>query len=111
MEDKELSPDTLQEVHDRYINEDPQRVASLQIELIRAELAEQIRDLRTGLGLTREQLASRLGVTGSVIGELEEARYKGDFLSMASAVAAVLHRRLQIRIVPMEGTESESVVV
>ncbi len=111
MQDKELSSDAFQKVHDRHINEDPQRVASLQVELLRAELAEQIRNLRTNAGMTREQLASRVRVTGSVIDDLEQARYKGDLLSMAARVAAVLHRSLEIRFVPMEGTESDSVVV
>jgi hypothetical protein len=46
-----------------------------------------------------------VGTTASVIEDIEETDYEGDFLTMASRIAAVLHRKVEVRLVPMEATE------
>jgi len=109
MEETKLSSDAFELIYRRYIKDDPARVASFQEELTKAEIARGIYDLRNDAGLTREQLGSLLGVNPSVIEDIEEADYEGDFLAMASRIAAVLHRRVEVRLVPMEPPESAGI--
>jgi len=101
MEKKKLSSDAFEMIYRRYIKDDPARVASFQEELTRAEIAREIYDLRNQAGLTREQLADLASTTASTIEDVEEADYDGDFLSMASRIAAALHRRVEVRLVPV----------
>ncbi|MBI4964372.1 MAG: helix-turn-helix transcriptional regulator [Desulfomonile tiedjei] len=111
MEEKKLSSDAFELIYRRYIKDDPARVASFQEELTKAEIAREIYDLRNQAALTREQLADLVGATASVIEDVEEADYEGDFLSMASRIAAVLHRKVEVRFVPVEGTEPTEIGV
>ncbi len=111
MEDKKLSSDAFELIYSRYIKDDPARVASFQEELTKAEIAREIYDLRDQAGLTQEQLAALVGTTESVIDDIEEADYEGDFLAMASRIATALHRRVEVRLVPVEVPESASIPV
>jgi DNA-binding XRE family transcriptional regulator len=106
MEEKKLSSDAFELIYKRYIKDDPARVASFQEELTKAEIAREIYDLRVRAGLTRQQLADLAGTTASVVEDIEEADYEGDFLSMASRIAAVLHRKVEVRLVPVDAPES-----
>src|SRR3989304_1774812 len=49
---------------------------------VKADIAQAIYDLRKQAGLSREQLADLVGATESIIGDLEEADYEGDFLGI-----------------------------
>jgi len=111
MEDKKLSSDAFELIYNRYIKDDPARVASFQEELTKAEIAREIYDLRDQAGLTQEQLADLVGTNASVIGDIEEADYEGDFLSMASKIATALHRRVEVRLVPVEDLKSTGIAV
>ncbi len=42
----------------------------------------------------------------SVIENIEEADYEGDFLAMASRIANALHWEVEVQFVPVEGKES-----
>jgi ribosome-binding protein aMBF1 (putative translation factor) len=92
--------EALQYAFDRYIGTDPARVESFEEELINAELARKIHDLRTDAGLTQKQLADRVGTTSSVISRLEDADYRGHSLAMLRRIAAALGKRVEIRFVP-----------
>ncbi|MGO9566780.1 MAG: helix-turn-helix transcriptional regulator [Desulfomonilaceae bacterium] len=111
MEDKKLSSDAFELIYNRYIKDDPARVASFQEELTKAEIAREIYDLRGQAGMTQEQLAELVGTNASVISDIEEADYEGDFLSMASKIATDLHRRVEVRLVPVEAPESTGIAV
>lgn len=111
MEEKKLSSDAFELIYKRYIKDDPARVASLQEELTKAEIAREIYDLREQAGLSREQLADLVGTDVSVINDIEEADYEGDFLSMASRIANALHRKVEVRLVPLEAPESSGIAV
>jgi DNA-binding XRE family transcriptional regulator len=111
MEDTKLSSDAFELIYNRYIKDDPARVASFQEELTKAEIAREICDLREQAGLTREQPAELVGTNASVIGDIEEADYEGDFLTMASRIATALHRRVQVRLVPVEDVKSAGIAV
>jgi transcriptional regulator with XRE-family HTH domain len=70
------------------------------------EVARQIYDLRTKAGLTQRQLAKLVGTTASVICLLEDAEYQGHSLSMLRRIATALHRRVEIRFVPVRNRAS-----
>lgn len=105
MEEKKTSTDAFELIYRRYIKDDPARVASFHEELTRSEIARDIYDLRCQAGLTHEQLGDLVGVPASIIEDIEEADYEGDFLSMASKIGAVLHRRVKVRFVPVDTSE------
>jgi len=91
----------LQFTYDRYVGNDPQRVAAFEEELTNAEVAAHTYRLRTGAGLTQRELARRAGTTASVICRLEDADYQGHSLSMLRRIAAALRKKVQIRFVPV----------
>ena len=109
MEEKRSSSDAFKWAYDRYIKGDAQREASFREEVLKAEIAQQVYDARNQAGLSREQLAGRLGLEESVIEDIEEADYEGDFLAMASRIANALQRKVEVRFVPVEGNESAGV--
>ena len=92
--------EALQYAFDRYVGTDPARIGSFEEELVNAELARKIHDLRTEAGLTQKQLADRVGTTSSVISRLEDADYQGHSLAMLRRIAAALGKRVEIRFVP-----------
>ena len=71
---------------------------------INAEVAQLIYDARTQAGLTQRQLADLVGTKQPVIARLEDADYEGHSLSMLQKIAAVLHRRVEIRMLALEGS-------
>jgi ribosome-binding protein aMBF1 (putative translation factor) len=64
-------------------------------------VAQMIYDARTEAGLTQKELAKAVGTTQSVISQLESAEYTGHSLSMLERIAQALHRRVEIRLVPI----------
>lgn len=94
----------LQYLHDRYIGDDPERLASLEEERANLDIAGQIYELRTQAGLSQRELARRVGTTASVICRLEDADYEGHSLSMLRRIAAALDRRVEVRFVSVERT-------
>src|SRR3954469_24512908 len=92
--------ETLGYLYDRFIGDDPERVASFENAKANAEVAGAIYALRTEAGLSQRALAERVGTTASVICRLEDADYDGHSLSMLRRVAAALGRRVEIRFPP-----------
>ena len=109
MEEKKMSSDAFQWAYDKYIANDPKEVALYQEERIKADVAQAVYDLRNQAGFSEKQLADLVGADESAIEDIEEADYEGDFLTMASRIANVLHRRVEIRFVSEEGKESVEV--
>jgi len=91
----------LQYSYTRYIKGKPEREASFEEELVNAEVARKLYDLRTQAGLSQRELAKRAGTTASVICRLEDADYEGHSLGMLKRIAAVLDKRVEIRFVPL----------
>jgi ribosome-binding protein aMBF1 (putative translation factor) len=100
MTEKKKTTDALEILHERYFKGNPKRIASLQRERQKAEIASEIYTLREQAGLTQKQLAKRIGTTQSVISRLEDADYRGHSLEMLRRIAAALNCRIEIRIVP-----------
>jgi ribosome-binding protein aMBF1 (putative translation factor) len=99
-------PDAFDWAYNRYIKGDPEREASFQEELVKAEIASQIYALRAQAGMTQQQLAELVGTEASVIDDIEAADSEGDFFSMALRIASVLHKKVEVRLVPEEKPES-----
>lgn len=106
-----MGSDAFQWAYNKYIANDPKEVALYQEERIKADVAQEVYNLRNQAGLSRGKLAYLVGVEESVIEDIEEADYEGDFLAMASRIACALHRRVEVRFVPVEGKESAGVPV
>jgi transcriptional regulator with XRE-family HTH domain len=92
--------DTLQALYDRYVGDDPERVAAYERAVADAHVARQIYQLRTEAGLSQRELAARVGTTASVICRLEDADYDGHSLALLRRVAAAVGRRVEVRFVP-----------
>ena len=90
----------LQYTYDRYIGHDPKLVEEFEEEVINADIARKVYDLRTKAGLSQRQLAKKVGTTASVICRLEDADYEGHSLSMLKRIAAALDKRVEIRFLP-----------
>jgi len=67
---------------------------------VNARVAQLIYDVCIKAGLTKKQLAQRIGTKQSVIARLEDADYEGHSLFMLQRTAAALDRRLVIDLPP-----------
>jgi len=111
MEEKKCSADAYDWAYDRYIKGDPEMEKYFEELGVKADIARQLYSLREQAGLTQEQLANLVGIDPSVVGDIEESDYEGDFLAMASRIATALHRRVEVRLVPVEAPESTGIAV
>ena len=91
---------TLQWTYDRYVGTDPKQIEEYEQEVLNAEIARKIYDLRTKAGLSQRELAKRVGTTASAICRLEDADYEGHSLFMLKRIAEALDKRLEIRFMP-----------
>jgi ribosome-binding protein aMBF1 (putative translation factor) len=87
---------------DRMIGDDAELRAMIDDERANAEIAQIIYDARTRAGLTQKELAELIGTKQPTIARLEDADYDGHSLSMLRRIAAALHMRLEVRLVPDE---------
>jgi len=111
MEDKKCGSDAYESAYDKYIKGDPEMEKYFEELGVRADIARQVYNLREQATLTREQLADLVGTDASVIEDIEEADYEGDFLGMASRIAKALHRKVEVRLVPLEDRESSGIAI
>ena len=111
MEEKKPCSDAFQWAYNKYIGSDPEEVALYEEERIKADVAQAVYNLRNQASLSRKQLADLVGTTESVIEDIEEVDYEGDFLAMASKIATTLHSRVEVRLVPVEDIESAGISV
>src|SRR5271157_5954682 len=94
---KRFQSEALQAAYEEIIGDDHQRQADFEQELINAEAAQLIYDMRTKAGLSQRELAKRVGTTASVICRLEDADYEGHTLAAVRRIATALNRRLELR--------------
>lgn len=97
--------DALDQLTDKFVGGDPQRQAMLDEEIVNVEAAQLVYDLRKNAGLSQRDLAKKVGTTASVICRMEQADYEGS-LSMLRRIVGALHRRLELRAVPMKSRTS-----
>ena len=70
-------------------------------ERVKSQAAQTIHDARLAAGLTQTHLARLAGTTQSVISRLEDGDYDKHSLAMLERIAAALHRRAEVRFVPV----------
>jgi len=100
MSRKKTTTDAVEILHKTFTKDGPSRLASLQQERDKLDIAGQVFELRTQAGLNQAQLAELVGTTQSVISRLEDADYTGHSLSMLRRIASALHCRVEVRLVP-----------
>ncbi len=99
---RKFNSPALQYTYDRHIGTDPKRIEEYEEEVINADIARKVYDLRTKAGLSQRQLAKKVGTTASVICRLEDADYEGHSLSMLKRIAEAFDKRVEIRFVPVK---------
>ena len=92
--------DALQYTYERFIGHDPKLVEEYEAEVINADIARKIYELRMKAGFSQRELAKKIGTNASVICRLEDADYEGHSLSMLKRVAEALDKRVEIRFLP-----------
>jgi len=97
---RKFSSSTVQFLYERYIGDDSKRIEEFEEELLNAEIARKIYNLRTEAGLSQRELAKRVGTSASAICRLEDADYEGHSLSMLKRIAEAIDKRVEIRFVP-----------
>lgn len=91
------------EIIKRRFGIDPRTDGKVQAYAEDFRIAQIIYDARQAASLTQKELADAIGVTESVISELEDADYEGDSLSMLRRIADALQLKLRIELVPANG--------
>lgn len=87
-------------LYNRYVGNDSGKAAEYEAELLNAEIARKIFDIRTKAGLSQRDLARRIGTSASAICRLEDADYAGHSLALLKRIAEALGQRIEIRFVP-----------
>jgi DNA-binding XRE family transcriptional regulator len=87
-------------LYNRLIAGNRRREEEYEEQVINAEIARKIHELRTKAGLTQQELAERVGTSKSAICRLEDADYEGHSLSMLKRIAEALDKRVEIRFMP-----------
>ena len=90
----------VQFLYDRYVGGDTANAAEYETELLNAEIARKIFDLRTKAGLSQRDLAKRIGTSASAICRLEDADYEGHSLGLLKRIAEELQHRIVITFEP-----------
>jgi ribosome-binding protein aMBF1 (putative translation factor) len=90
----EIKSEALGYLYERYYKDHPERIASLEKEMVNIEVAERIYVLRTQLELSREEFSNRVGVDAAIIEDLEEADFGGDALLMLTRIAGAIGKKV-----------------
>lgn len=94
--------DAIEILHRRYYEGKPERLKALEEARVEDEIARKIYALRTKAGLTQRALAKLVGTSASAICRLEDADYEGHSMAMLKRIAEALHKRVEIRFVPLK---------
>ena len=99
--ERQTTIDAVEILHRFHIKEDSERIASLEAERIKAEIAQQIYDLREYAGLSQKQLGEKLDATPAIIDDLEMTDYKdhqlGDAILMLNRIAKAVGKQIEIQ--------------
>lgn len=100
IKEKQTTTDAVEILHRLHIKGEPERIASLEAERIKAEIAQQIYDLRESAGLSQKQLAKKIGATPAIIDNLEMTDYEdhqlGDAILMLNRIAKAVGKQIEI---------------
>jgi len=100
-----VTSDAVEILHHLYIKDNPERIASLESEELKSQIAQQVYDLRETARLTQKQLAERVGTTAKLIDDIEMTDYEDseivNALLMLRRIAKALNKQVEFRIVPL----------
>jgi DNA-binding XRE family transcriptional regulator len=65
------------------------------------EVGRKVSELRTTAGLSQAELGKLIGASTPVIRAVEDGDYEGNSLAVLRRVAKALHKRVEIRCLPM----------
>jgi DNA-binding XRE family transcriptional regulator len=100
MKQNKPTSDIIKVMHQRYIKGNKRRLAYIEQEKTRLEIAQKIYELRMRANLTQEELARRVGTKQSVISRLEDADYNGYTLKMLDKIAEAVNCYVRVEFVP-----------
>ena len=86
----------LRSLYDEHFRDNPERLASLQEEMLKAEIAQCLYDLRMGLNLSQQELAERVGIDATVISDIEETDFAGDSMEMLNKICTFLGTSVKV---------------
>lgn len=75
-----------------------------------AKVASQLKEARTALRLSREELARRVGTRPGIIARFEDASHRGHSLAMLERIAKRMGLRLVVELTADEDTEAEDAI-
>jgi ribosome-binding protein aMBF1 (putative translation factor) len=102
MKNNKPASDIIKYMHQHYIKGNKKRLAYIEQEKTRLEIAQKIYDLRTKAHLTQSELAHRIGTRQSVISRLEDADYDGYTLKILDKIAEAVNCHLKVEFVPQD---------
>ena len=102
---KTSTTDAAKIIRKRFFEGKPDRLAELDKMRTDDAVAREVVELRTKEALTQRELAKLVGTSASLIGRLEDADYEGHSLAMLNRIAAALHRRVEIRFMPLRSAK------
>ena len=88
MSEKKLSSDAVEWMYHKYIKDDPERMAHLELLRRQSDLAQRIYNIRHKFRMSREDLAEFSDLTLETIEDLEESDYEGDWDEAVNKVNA-----------------------
>ena len=92
MNEKRLSTDAVEWAYQRYIKNDPKRIAHVELIREQSAVAQEIYDKRSKLRMTREALAEISGLTPEAIEDLEESDYDGSWEEAIASIKRAFHQ-------------------
>jgi DNA-binding XRE family transcriptional regulator len=105
MKQKKTTTDAAAIIHKKFFEGKPAKIEELEKMRADDQVARKIVELRMRSGLSQRELAKLVGTSASAICRLEDADYAGHSLAMLNRIAAALHRRVEIRFVPLRGVK------
>jgi len=97
---KKQTTSATQILHIRHYRGRPARLAALERERERCDVAQKIYDLRKSLKLSQEEFAARFGMKPTAISRLESGDYNRPSLSTLQRIATAMNQRVEISFVP-----------
>ncbi|MBI2478729.1 MAG: helix-turn-helix transcriptional regulator [Planctomycetia bacterium] len=94
------SSDALEIIDKNLIGDDAELRMLVEEATLNAQVAQSIYEARKAAGMTQRELADLIGTTQSVVSQLENSDYEGHSLSMLRRIAAALHMRVEMKLVP-----------
>lgn len=102
---REIS-DALEIIDKHLVGDDAEMRSLVEEATLNAQIAQSIHDARQRAGLSQTQLGKLANTTQSVISQLENADYEGHSLTMLRRIAAALHMRVEMKLVPEPAVQS-----